>query len=228
MSSRARVEGRDPHQAVDAALGLEPAIGVLAPHPHGERFEAGLLAGAFLQHVDGIAPRFGPARVHAGQHLRPVLRFGAAGAGVDLDEAVIGVGLAGEQAVGLHAHRAVAQRQKGGLGLGDDLVVPLGLAQLDEVATVPGLALERAMAAERVLDPRALAHHLARALGVVPERRVLDQGVQRGEPGLRSLRVKDASSAARATAQSRRGRFPFPRACQTTRKILDRVAGRSV
>src|SRR5882724_9114560 len=85
------VVGRDAHEPVHAALGLQPAIGVVARDPDGGRFQAGLLAGALLDPLDLVAVLLGPARVHAGQHLRPVLRLGAAGAGMDLDVTVVGI-----------------------------------------------------------------------------------------------------------------------------------------
>src|SRR5712692_2733548 len=43
--------------------------------------------------VDLVAVLLGPARVHAQQHVRPVLALGAAGAGMDLEIAVVAVGL---------------------------------------------------------------------------------------------------------------------------------------
>ena len=57
-----------------------------------------------------VAVLLGPARVHAHQHLGPVLRLGAAGAGVDLDVAVVAVGLAGQQAFDLAPLRLLGQR----------------------------------------------------------------------------------------------------------------------
>ena len=44
---------------------------------------------------------FRPAEIHAQQHLGPVLALGAAGTGVDLEEAVEAIGLAREQALEL-------------------------------------------------------------------------------------------------------------------------------
>ncbi len=93
-----RIERRDAHQAMHAALGLEPAIGVGAGDPDRRRFDPGLLAAALFEPFDLVAVRLGPARIHAQQHLGPILRLGAAGAGMDLEIAVVGVGLARQQA----------------------------------------------------------------------------------------------------------------------------------
>ncbi len=56
-----------------------------------------------------VAVLLGPAHIHAHQHLGPVLRLGAAGAGVDLDIAVVAVGLAGQQAFDLAPLRLLGQ-----------------------------------------------------------------------------------------------------------------------
>ena len=45
----------------------------------------GFLALAQVHDLDAVALSLGPARVHAHEHLRPVLRLGAAGAGADLE-----------------------------------------------------------------------------------------------------------------------------------------------
>src|SRR6185437_1189657 len=92
------VEWADPDQAVDAALGGEEAIGVLAAGDEGRRLEAGLLPRRGLRHLDVEAAPFGPAEVHAQEDLGPVLGVGAAGAGMDGDDGVARVVLAGEEA----------------------------------------------------------------------------------------------------------------------------------
>ena len=51
----------------------------------------------FFEQLDLVAVLLGPARVHAQQHAGPVLALGAAGAGMDFEIGVVGVGLAGEQ-----------------------------------------------------------------------------------------------------------------------------------
>ena len=51
--------------------------------------------------LDLVVAPLGPADIHALEHLRPVLALGAAGAGMDLDIGVVGVGFAGEQRLDL-------------------------------------------------------------------------------------------------------------------------------
>ena len=144
-----RIEGRDAHQAMDAAFGLEPAIGVGAGDPDRRRFEPGLLAAAFLEPFDLVAVRLGPAHIHAQQHLGPILRFGAAGAGMDFEIAVVAVGLARQQAFELAPSGLGAQlferrprpRRRSRLAL--------GLAQFDQLERVVDLALDAPIAGDR-------------------------------------------------------------------------------
>ena len=87
----AESNGRDPHEPVDALLGAEEAVGVVAADAEGGGLDAGLLPRAGLEQLDVEAARLGPAHLHPQDHLRPVLRVGAAGAGVDGDQRVAGV-----------------------------------------------------------------------------------------------------------------------------------------
>ena len=63
----------------------------------GRGLDARLLPRADLEQLDVEAAPLGPAHLHAQDHLGPVLGVGAAGAGVDGDERVARVVVAGEQ-----------------------------------------------------------------------------------------------------------------------------------
>ena len=100
------------------------------------RLDAGLFAVMHFQHLDLEAAPLGPARVHAQQHRGPVLALGAAGAGVDFEIGVVGVGLARQQRLDLARLDLAGQRADRGLGLGDDRLVALFLAEFDQVDIV--------------------------------------------------------------------------------------------
>ena len=148
---RGGVERRDPHQPVDAPLGGEEAVGVLAAGDEGGRLEARLLPRRGLRHLDLEAAPLGPAQVHAQQHLGPVLGVGAARAGVDGDDRVAGVVLAAEEARLFELGQAALDRRQLRLQLGRDRLVLVG--ELREVVEVVDVGLERA---ER-LEPAARA-----------------------------------------------------------------------
>ena len=130
VAARVAVIGRDAHQPVHAGFGLQPAIGVVALDQHGRRLDARLFAVMDFQHLDLEAAALGPARVHAQQHRGPVLALGAAGAGVDFEIGVVGVGLAREHRLDLARPDLARQRADRGLGLLDDRLVAFFLAEL--------------------------------------------------------------------------------------------------
>ena len=76
---------------------LSQPIGVVALDLDGRRLDARLFARRLLQVLDLVAVLLGPARVHAHQHVGPVLALGAAGAGMHFEIGVVAVGLARQQ-----------------------------------------------------------------------------------------------------------------------------------
>jgi hypothetical protein len=119
---------------------------------------------------------------------------------MDFEIAIIGVGLAREKALELASCRLCAQPLERRLGLGDNSRLALGLAQLDQLEGFFDLTRDPPVAADRLVEPRALAQQLLRARRVVPKVRILGLLVQLGEAPGRCLPVKDASSAAPATS----------------------------
>ena len=185
---------------MDAGLGLEPPVGVVALDDDGRRLDAGLVPRRLLDHFHIELASLGPAHVHAQQHPRPVAALRAAGAGVDFEIAVVGVRLARQQRLELPPLALGLERLQGGDAFGLGGFVALGLAELDERRRVVEVALDLRELAEPVLQRRPLAHELLGGLRVVPETRLFGFRVQLGETPRRRVDVKDASSAARRTA----------------------------
>jgi len=59
-------------------------------------------------------------------------------------------------------------------------VVVLGLCELDQAQRVLELALDLAVAVDAALEPRTLAQQRLRGCGLLPEVRVLDEGIELG------------------------------------------------
>ena len=161
------VEGADPDQAVDAALGGEEAVGVLAAGDEGRRLQPGLLPRRGLGHLDVEAAPFGPAQVHAQEDLGPVLGVGAAGAGVDGDDRVAGVVLAAEEARLFELGQPRLDRRQLPLEFALDLVVFLG--QLGEVTEFGDVGLEPAEHLQAALGAGVDGGGAGGGLLVVPE-----------------------------------------------------------
>src|SRR5579859_7395249 len=128
------VEGRDPHQPVDAVLGAQQPVGARALDQQRHPLDAGLVAGREVEHLGLEAVPFRPGGVHPHQHLRPVLGVHATGSGADGDHGVVGrVGIGEEQ----------LQLPAGELGrdlvrLPQQLVRQLGVLERGELEQVPG------------------------------------------------------------------------------------------
>ena len=187
------VERRDAHEAMHARFGLQPAVGVRPLDLEGAGLDARLFAGAFLEPAHLESAAFGPARIHARQHLGPVLGLGAASAGIDLDIGVVGIGLARQQ--GLQARLGGFSPRLGqpALRVGDHRLVLLGLGDFDQPDVVVDRGAQALDGGDRGFEPRALLHHGLRLLLVVPKRRILGARVQFGETYDGLVVVKDAS-----------------------------------
>ena len=88
---------------------------------------------------------------------------------------------------------ALGERGERGDAFVDHRLVALGLGHLDQLDGVVELALDRARRGDRLVEPAALAHHLLRGLGIVPQRRVLDARVELVEPAQRAVPVEEAA-----------------------------------
>src|SRR5262245_35638844 len=148
--------------------------------------------------LDLVASPFGPADIHAFEHLRPVLAFGAARAGMNLDIGVIAVGLAREQRLHFPGVSLLPQAVKRLLSFRDDVRVPLLLAEFDERNLIVELSDNAVKRAERAFDPLALTHQALGAAAVVPEIRGLGLAIELSQSQPRAIGVKDASGARRA------------------------------
>jgi hypothetical protein len=99
---------------------------------------------------------------------------------VHLQIGVIGVGFAREQALELSLTGLLAQPLQRRLGLGQDRLVPLGLREFDQSQRILELALDPTITLDPPLEARALAQQRLRRRGLLPEVRVLDEGVELG------------------------------------------------
>ena len=115
------IEWRDPHQAMHARLGGHQSVGVVAGERHGHALDTGLLARLEVEDLALEAATLPPFRVHAQEHLGPVLRFGAAGAGMDTDDRVRSIVFAAEHLLGFGRLHFALQLVEPALEVGADV-----------------------------------------------------------------------------------------------------------
>jgi len=110
---------------------------------------------------------FRPTAVHAKQRLRPVLRFGPAGARVDGDDGVELVVFSGEKGLGFQALDQPAEFVKVCAELIDD-VLPLA-RQFEVGAQVRKLPRQALVIVERLLEPPPPGHDSLGIFLVLPK-----------------------------------------------------------
>jgi len=145
-----------------------------------------------------------PADIHPQQHFSPILRLSASGPGMHLEIAVVAIGFAGEKTFELASRRFRAQSLECRLGIGDHASLALGLAQLDQFERFGDFPLDALVAADCLVESRALAEELLCRFGFVPKAWIFNLGIQLCEAASCGIPVKDASSAAPTTCGCRR------------------------
>src|SRR5690606_24697034 len=179
----------------DAGLGRQPAIGVLALDAYGRRLDASNVAAAGLHDLGLPAAILRPAQVHAQQDLGPVLGLGAAGAGLDVEEGVGRVHLAGEHALELQLLHLTRKAVDVGLDRLHGFGVVLGLGQVEQFGGADQAIGQVADAVDGLVEQGALAPQRLRALGVVPDVRVLELALYFLEALALRVVVKETPSA---------------------------------
>jgi hypothetical protein len=178
-----------------AGLGPQPAVSVVAGEVDARALDAGDFAVADVDDLGLEAVLLAPAQVHAQQHLRPILRFGAARSRLDVEERAVRVHLAGEHALELELLDVALQRREVALdGLCGRLVVFFDGQgqQLAGVLEPIGHAVERA---HDLLQAGALAAQLLGLVRRVPDRGVFQLPAYLGEPLALEVVLKGTSSA---------------------------------
>jgi hypothetical protein len=152
---------------VDAALGAEQAVCVLAAGDERRRLDPRLLSLGGLLHLDAEPTALGPAQIHPQQHLGPVLGVSPPGPRADGDHRVAGVVAAAEESRLLELGEPALDRGELGVELGGELGIVLG--ELDEIREVADVRFELAKRLESPLGPRVGGRGRSRAPLVVPE-----------------------------------------------------------
>src|SRR5581483_1428204 len=167
LAPRVRVERRDADEAVHALLTGQEPVRVPALHDEGRRADARLRSRVRGVELDLEPATFGPARVHAQQHLGPVLRVRTARARVHLADRVTFVVLTGEERAQLQLVERGPHARDRLLDLRLDGVVALFATQLEQRLRVVEVRAETGHDLDVVTDARELGRHLARGVGVV-------------------------------------------------------------
>ena len=187
------IEGADAHEPVYAAFTLQMAISKIADHVQRGAANAGLVVAQLVDNFDLVAVPLGPAGVQAQEHLRPVARLGAAGAGLDAQ-----VGVAGILGTAQHRlHLEVAEPFFHGPQLGLQFALEAGifLGKLRQRLQIRGGGLKVLVGLEQAVQRLQLLDDLLGLFRVVPEARLAHLIIELCAQRLLGGNVKDCPGA---------------------------------
>ena len=148
---------------------------------------------AFGQFDDGgvEAVLVGPAQVHAQQHVGPVLGFGAARTGLDVEVAIVGVHLAAEHAAELQPFENLAQAVQFDDDIVDGALVVFFDGHVEQVARIGQTAFELVEGLDHLRQHGALTPQILGVFGFVPDVRVFEFAIYFDETIMLLIVVKD-------------------------------------
>jgi len=129
--------------------------------------------------------------------LRPVLRLGAAGARLNVDEAVVRIQRIGEHAPEFERGDVLFEPGRFAPELLERGVVRVRRSQLEKLVGIGDAAGDAVERLDDRLEPLLFLAEFLSALRVVPQLGIFERAVQCVETGLLRLVVKDTSAARR-------------------------------
>src|SRR5208283_3590547 len=141
--------------------------GVVAVNRECGRLDSGFFAGLVVVHFGFEALALGPAQIHTQKHVGPVLRLGAAGAGMDGDDGVARVVIAGKQSFSFDAIDQFAEGVEFALQVGSYIFA--FFAEIKIGGDVAGTAGQVAFERQNAFEALAFAHDLLGFCLVRPE-----------------------------------------------------------
>ena len=190
------VERRLAHQAVHAGFGAQMAVGVVAADLERGALDAGDFARRFFEQLDLEALALAVAQVHALEHRGPVLRLGAAGAGLDVEKAVVRVHRVGEHAAELQVRDGFSRGRAASCGDRWSAWRRRCSARAMSNSSLASRSslVELRQGADHGFERFAFAAEVLRALAVAPDGGVFGQPDDFFEALLLGVEVKDTSA----------------------------------
>ena len=186
------IKRRDTHEAMHTSFGRHQPIRIVAGQHECGALDARFVAWLIIDDLALETAALRPLQVHAQQHLRPILRFGAARARMDCDDGVGAIVLAAEHLLRLGRLDLRLELAEAAREIRAD-VLP-SIRPLDQHAQIVDVPAERLPQRHVFLQTPAALHYLLRVGLVTPEiglaRLLLDVGELFVKPGT----LKDASA----------------------------------
>jgi hypothetical protein len=194
VAAGVRIEGARADEAMHARFGAQMAVSIIAGHLDAGALDAGDFALGLLEDLGCVTLALAVAQVHPQQHRRPVLRFGAAATGLNIDETRVGVHRIVEHPTEFHFGDDAIQALHIDLESMQRVIVRFGARQREQFTRILEVLVE---ARERLHDALELLFFPAqrlRPLLIGPDFRILQVARYRAQALRLCLEVKDTSA----------------------------------
>jgi len=194
------IERRDADETVDAGLAGKKAVCVFTDELNGRGFDSGFFAGSFVEEGGVDSFSFRPAQIHTQEHRGPILRLGAASAGLDGHDGVEVIGLTGEERLRFQIADVGLRGRKLAVEIFQKIVALLGVGLFsgegDVSLDVTGDGGKLLVGGNLFFGALAVAQNRLRFFLVVPEVGLGDAGFERFQAFAVLRSVKESSGRA--------------------------------
>ena len=204
VPARVGIERRLAHQAVHAGFRTQHAKGIRAADLDRCALDPGHFAVGLLEQFGLEVAALGVAQVHAFEHGSPVLGLGAAGTGLDVDEAVVRVKRIVEHALEFQVGNLARQRRDIRRDRLQGGVVVFLAGQFEQFLGIVDSGAKQAHARADVLEELLFAAEVLGTLGIIPDVRAFQLTGDYFQALLFGSDVKDTSAVRPASSGGRR------------------------
>ena len=180
-----------------SGFGAQPAVGVVAGHTDGRTLDSGYFAIALIDDLGLDAMPVRPFQIHTQQHGSPVLGFGAARPGLNVEKRIVRIHLAREHALEFQLFYFQTQAIDVSLDLFGCAGIRLFGGQFQELRRVAQGALESIQAADDLFELGTFLPQLLGAIRVVPNAGLLELALYFLQTLVFVVVIKDTSSKSR-------------------------------
>ena len=200
VAPRRLIKRRDSNETVNPGLSREKAVSIFAGKLHRGRFEASFFSRSLIEDRGGHSTALRPSQVHAKQDGGPILRFGAARAGLNGHDGVEVIVLSGEKCLGFQFGDVAIRGVELAVQLFQQIVllfdVGLFLSEMDIRLDVSGDRRELLIRGNLLFGTLPFAENALSSFLIVPETGVGDARFKNFQALAVLGRVKDSSARA--------------------------------
>ena len=200
MAARGLIEGRNPHETMNAGFARKETVSIFTGKLDRRRLDAGFFSGSLIKNLGRHSPAFRPSQVHTEKDGSPILRFRPARAGLDGHDGVEVIGFSGKQRPGFQFGDVRIRGAKLAVQFFQQIVLLLDvgffLGKMDVRLNVAGEGGEFRVRGNLFFGALALAEYALRRFLIVPEIGVSDAFFENFQALAVLRRVKDSSARA--------------------------------